>query len=219
VRRLLQDGMRMGDSGLALEHLGYVGDQAHKIARNLPLLLRAVELEPSRVYLWCELAKAFDGLGRREEADATLQKAIGLARANRHADSNDCIPYIEAVRWRLRRGQPADDLIAEALEAFPENRQLVWFAVCRLMDAGEFAQALELLPRVYEARPSAGVDMTVSYDRRILGEFAFEAMAVCHFKLGRYADAARCFELALAEGPSRDDLKGQLRMARRLAGL
>ena len=218
VRRLLQDGMRMGDSGLALEHLGYIGDQVHKIERNLPLLLRAVALEPARVYLWCELAKAYDGLGRGGEADAMLQKALALARANGNADSNDSIPYIEYIRWRLRRGQAADDLIAEALEAFPENRQLLWFGVCRLMDAGEFARALEMLPRVYEARPLAGVDMTVSYDRRILGEFAFEATAICHFKLGRYADAARWFARALAEAPSRVELQRQRDMARRLGG-
>jgi tetratricopeptide (TPR) repeat protein len=218
VRRLLQDGMRMGDSGLALDHLGYIGDQAHKVARNLPLLQRAVAREPARVYLWCELAKAYDGLGRDGEADAALQQALALARANGHADSNDSIPYIESIRSRLRRGQPADDLVAEALTAVPENRQLLWFAVCRLMEVGEFGQALEVLPRVYEARPSPGVDMTASYDRRILGEFAFEAAAICHFKLGRYADAARWFARAAAEQPSRADLQGQLQMARRLAG-
>ena len=57
----------------------------------------------------------------------------------------------------------------------------------------------------------------MAYDRRIFGAFGLEALATCDFKLGRYADAARYFSLALAEQPDNANLRGKAQMAERLA--
>ena len=221
VRRLMQGGSLIGESGVALEHLGYVGDQQHKIARNLPMLLRAVEHEPDRVYLWVEMAKAYEELGQLDRAASALTRALSIARARGDGDSNDAAAYIASIGFRFRHDAAAgdfDDLVAASLAAFPSNRQLLWFAACRLIDLERFAEALDLLPRVLAPRTPRDLDMTFGYDRRIVGEFAFEACAMCHFKLGHFAEAARWFELALGTQPANEPLRRRLDEARRLAG-
>ena len=52
----------------------------------------------------------------------------------------------------------------------------------------------------------------------MLGEFAYEASATCHFKLGQYDEAARFFARALETRPDRGDLRRRLELMRRLSG-
>jgi glycosyltransferase involved in cell wall biosynthesis len=207
---------QIGESGLELLHVGYVGDLSHKAVRNLPLLERAVQVDPERVYLWCELGKTYDVLARPDDAARAFRKALSIVRRRERPALTDSVAYMDAIRWRFQRRLPVDRLIAEGLRYFPTNRQLLWNDACRLMERRNFRRALHVIERVLAPLRPEDTDMTVSYDRRIFGVFGMEAAATCHFKLGNYAEAAGYFARAVAEAPDNAELRGRARMVERL---
>ena len=58
VRALCASDRRtIGVSTVALHHVGYEGDLSHKHERNLPLLERALNEQPDRLYCWYHLGE------------------------------------------------------------------------------------------------------------------------------------------------------------------
>jgi glycosyltransferase involved in cell wall biosynthesis len=73
----VQDRMAIGDwPELALDHVGYDGDQRAKHGRNLPLLEEQLRREPGNVYNWRHLGQVLGALARYAEADAALARAV-----------------------------------------------------------------------------------------------------------------------------------------------
>ena len=217
LRQLARGNGQVGASDLEIVHLGYVGDLAHKAARNLPFLERAVQSDPDRVYLWCELAKTYDAQNRQADAARAFRKALSIVRAREVTDAGDVVAYIDAFRWRVQRGRPPDRLLVDGLRRFPTNGQLQWNHACRLLERRDFERALAAFQALLSAHDLGVLDPTVAYDLRIFGVFGYEAMATCCFKLGRYAEAARYFARALAEEPEHAALRAKLQMAERFA--
>lgn len=58
----------------------------------LPLLERAVRIEPRNAFLWQMLASTHLQLGHRDEAESTAEKSNSLARGN---------PYVEVENWKV----------------------------------------------------------------------------------------------------------------------
>ena len=70
---------------------------------------------------------------------------------------------------------------------------LRWLQGKAPMRARQFDEAI----RVFEQVLGAGdADYSTGYDTRLFGALSFEAVAACHFKLGRYNEAAQFFERA-----------------------
>jgi hypothetical protein len=86
------DGKTIGTSTVTLHHVGYEGDLAHKHHRNLPLLERAVQEQPDRLYCWCHLGETLAGLGRPDAAEQALRRGIAIVatRASRTGSRPPC---------------------------------------------------------------------------------------------------------------------------------
>src|SRR5581483_1944964 len=187
------DGLMIGESELCLDHVGYDGDQTQKHERNLPLLQTQLATEPLNAHNWTHLARVLDGLGRQDEAEAALARAIDAA--HQIGLSVDVTAYLELIGRRREQSQPVADLIDTALTWYPDNLGLAWEKARSEMEAGKYEAALRWLERL-DADPAMPVEDTVGYPTEIFGARSAEARGLCHFRLGRYGDAATAYREA-----------------------
>ena len=104
-------------------------------------------------------------------------------------------------------------LIREATELQPDNLLLHWLEARVLLAAGQYAEAL----LIFEALAAVDADTLVadvSYDRRILGAWAFADAGCCAFRMGCYRESERWYRRAEALKP----LCVEFRTKRQLAG-
>jgi glycosyltransferase involved in cell wall biosynthesis len=196
-------GGRIGRSDLALDHEGYEGDQASKHERNLPLLERAVQDDPTRVYLWCHLASIHAARGDAAGAEQAWTRALELSRRRAWPLPEDALPYVGLIQWRGSRAEDVDRLLDEAMVRFRDNLQLVWLCGRTHMARGRFAEAIPHFERLVQCGETGEHDRSTAYDRRLFGVLSYDSLATCHFRLGHWATSRRYFELAAAEAPER----------------
>jgi glycosyltransferase involved in cell wall biosynthesis len=201
---------------ITLDHLGYEGNQDHKHARDEPLLLAALEENPTRVYYYDHLGRIYHAQGRDEEAVAIWTRGIEMARAREHPDHDDRLLWVDLIWHRFARGNAGADVVAlvyEALERFPRLPVLELIAAQVEFSAGDIASAM---PRVEWILGLSEIEVMAtgsSYDRRILGEWSWNLLGLCRFAQGDWSGAAEAF--AQAEQAAPDVLEYGVR--RRLA--
>ena len=213
-----EDARPIGVVDLMLQHLGYEGDQTRKHLRNLPLLRRQLAVEPENLFAWNHLGRVLEALGEPAEAEDAFAQAIDTARAaagDQPLDRLACLSYGDLIRMRAGRGADVGDLLTEALAAFPDNCLLLLMEAQRLMDDRRYAEALGPLERILRFDWAVGDDPP-AYDAPIVGELPWSAKALCHFRLGAYAEAAEAYAQASRHAP--DDpsypVKAELARAR-----
>jgi glycosyltransferase involved in cell wall biosynthesis len=187
---------------LTIDHLGYDGDQSHKLERNLRLLEKAVIVDPGRVYLWWHLGTVHLAQGRSAEAEAAWTHGIGITRRNRTSQPEDALCFIELAKLRMTRREEALALIREGRERRPDNLLLCWLEARALIAADRYEAALPLFERL-AAIDSDSLVTDIAYDRRILGAEALAEAGHCAFLLGRYGDSAEWYGRAAARAPDR----------------
>jgi tetratricopeptide (TPR) repeat protein len=200
-----EDGRLIKDCAVEIDHVGYEGDLTGKFRRNIPLLEKAVETQPGRVYLWVDLARSNYGLGRMEEARKACRHAIELAGAA--DDSKDF--HDGALAWQC--------LVSMTLESDPQEAAALAEAACRLYP-GDPALRLARANGLYAAGGAEGIvplldsllaidaesffDPMTAYDRRIFGEWAASLKGAVLARAGRRAEAAEAFRAAAAFNPA-----------------
>ena len=192
-----QRGGRIGTSELVLSHEGYEGDQYHKHRRNLPLLRMALKEDPGRVFSWCHLANIYTALGKERQGMKAWKRVLNIVRKKKNPRSEDSLPFIGMIRWKLRHNQNALALINEAIRRFPANLQLHWLHGKILMDAGHFKEAIGVFEHVLSSAKSGQYDHAIAYDKRLLDVFPLSELATCYFKLQDYGKSGLYFEQAL----------------------
>jgi glycosyltransferase involved in cell wall biosynthesis len=198
----LSEGAGIGYSSLELDHFGYEGDQRHKFERNIPMLLSYIEQNPKRVYHWCHLAQMYEGMGDDAASVAALEEGLRYSRKKTMTLPEDCSPYMGLIRRRISLKENFEDLLDEGLRRFPEQLQLHWYRGRQLMDREDYLGAIAVLQELIQRGEARDFDGPYGYDLRIFEEFAFDALATCFFKLGRYADAERYYERAAKCDPT-----------------
>jgi glycosyltransferase involved in cell wall biosynthesis len=196
LRAARDDDRRVGDCDLRLEHRGYLGDQASKHRRNLPLLRAELAARPDTIFNWRHLGVALAALGEPTEAERALERAVTLARAAPRDDVHGSLAYAELVRLRHRRGDDVEGLLDEGLERWPENWLLVWIRARVEMAAGCYERAMIHLDRLRQADVDALAELGIAYDRRLFGVFAHAARGRCLLALDRPAEAAEAYAAA-----------------------
>jgi tetratricopeptide (TPR) repeat protein len=195
-----RDKLSITRTAIGLDHLGYEGDQAHKAARNIPLLRQAVEDDPNRVYYWYHLAESLAAIGRVDEAFAIAYQ--GLQAAQQHPSekqrANASMIFQFLARVHLERGQDALPLIAEGLAAVPNDHALRFMEARARLDAGEFEKALQIADGLLSLETNARSNDLLAFDQRIFDEFAKDLAGVAAFRLGLFAEASRFFSSAAA---------------------
>jgi hypothetical protein len=185
-----RERMGIAHSDLAIDHLGYDGDLARKHARNLPLLRARLATDPNHVYSWCHLGVTLHGMGDEAGAEEAWRRGVQVVREKRARSIADSAPYVDLARCRIRRGEDAGDLLDEGLSFFPDNFTLQWLHARTLVDAERFAEALPVFERLASIDPEVAGGGVLAHDERIFGLFAYEALGLCCFRLGRFAESA-----------------------------
>jgi tetratricopeptide (TPR) repeat protein len=200
-----RESLRVGASDVALDHVGYDGDQRHKHERNRPLLEARLALDPRHVYSRDHLGRTLLGLGDEAGAEAAWREAIATVRTLAAPTPVDSLPYLHLASFLLDRKRDAAALLDEGCRRFPENHALTWLSARRLVEAGRHADALPLFRQLAAVDTDACADGRLAFDRSIFGAHAHAAMGLCALKLGRADEAAAHYARAEALAP--DDLE------------
>jgi len=205
-----REGMLISDldtvipGGLAIEHLGYEGDQRHKHARNEPMLRAAIAENPRRIFLYDHLARIYEDLGQLEQARATWRAGMAVARARPTDHPDDRLLWINLLVHAVARNDPDGDVPAildEATARFPGNPAVEFAAASHKFATGHAADAARRLEQLVAMDLDAIVATGSAYDERIFGEWAWHSLGLCRFALEDYAGAAAAFTLAEAADP------------------
>jgi glycosyltransferase involved in cell wall biosynthesis len=215
-RYMRRHGALIGDSALVLAHVGYEADQERKHERNLPLLLKALEADPERIYCWWHLGHVHRGLGRLPEARKAWQRGIALVRAKRWLIDEDSLPFVELIRLGLDDGENVAPLLAEARRLFPKHPHLVWLEALFWLRGGRPKDARGHFEWLLH-RGRAAADGKTSCDERLFASWPWAGLATCCFQERRYADSRRYFELAEAYEPDCLEYRVKRQLCERLA--
>jgi tetratricopeptide (TPR) repeat protein len=211
-----EEGLRRVDTDLAVDHFGYDGNQDAKHRRNVPLLRDRLTRDPDHVYSWNHLGQALAGLGDVAGALAAWRRAVGVVRARGVRSALDRLPF-GSLLLHPQAAAEAGPLLAEALERFGGDHLFRWLHGRRLADDGRPWEATPLFEDLIAIDPETFCDAEgIAYDARIFGIFSWDALALCHFRLGRYEASARYWALAESVEPENPvhRVKRQLATAR-----
>lgn len=200
-------GGYIGHTKLAFDHQGYTGDQGWKHERNLPLLLRELELSPERIYCRCHLADVYLALGREEDSVREWNTALEIVRRKATQGDDDILPYLGLIHFEMSKDRDALPLIDEALGRCPRNLQLVWLRARALMAAERFEEAMDLFRWLIGRGQAGDYERALAYDEKLLNALPYEGLATCHFRLGDYAESRRAYSLAAGFDPGRMDYR------------
>ena len=183
------------ESSVALNNLGVAITEAGRPDDALPLLLRAVERDPTDAGGWFNLGNAHAAADEFTEAGQAFDRCLaldgerfkawnnlGLARLFQSDAAGAEAAWLESIRLRPRFADPRLNLAK------------------LLLSRGESAAAAEHVQTVL-AR-----DRTHAEAHNLLG--------VIHAAAGRPREAVACFEAAVTFAPRRDDFRANLERAR-----
>lgn len=207
------NGGRVCDGLLEMEHFGYEDNHTRKNERNLPLLEKALQADPERVFSWCHLASIHSDQGHPEDAVSAWRKAMELVRERQYTNQDDSLPWAGLIQFEMARHGDASELLQEALARFPFDLQFYWLNGRFLMARDCFVEAIPFFERLAHAGETGVFTHHASYDARMLGVLAYENLATCHFRLRSWNEAGRYYDLALAKEPQRMDLRAKRSVA------
>jgi tetratricopeptide (TPR) repeat protein len=205
--------LRIGESPIALDHLGYDGDQRAKHERNLPLLRARLVRDPGHIYSLDHLGTTLLGLGDEAGAEAAWRRAVDIVRAANGRAASDGLPWFHLASFLVERQRDAEALLAEGCRAFPDNHSLTWLRARGLVAKGDFGAAMPLydaLTRVDVEALSAG---SLAFDRAIFGAGAHAALGLCTFRLGRFTESAAHYARAEALAPDSLEFRSKRMLA------
>jgi tetratricopeptide (TPR) repeat protein len=209
------DGKTIGDCDLTLQHLGYEDDQSHKNPRNIPLLHARLERDPKHLFSWWHLGQCLLLAGDEEGAIDAWASGVSVARAlpeeARHL--SDALSAASLIRLKVKRGEDVSVQLQQALALYPEHLSLQWIHATLALERGDDGAARPVLEALAAIDPDRFYDRRVSYDKALFRHLAQEALALCHFRAGRFADAAHFYRMAAAHAPNPQEYEIKARLA------
>jgi tetratricopeptide (TPR) repeat protein len=206
-------GLSIGESHVALDHLGYDGDQRAKHDRNLPLLHARLARDPQHVYSLDHLGTTLFALGDDAGAEAAWRRAIEVVRATGGRAASDSLPWFHLATFLTDRGRDVSALLDEACRAFPDNHSLTWLRARSLVAAGDFVKAMGLFDALTRVDVEALASGSLAFDPAIFGAGAHAALGLCAFRLGRYGESATHYARAEALAPGNLEFRAKRMLA------
>jgi tetratricopeptide (TPR) repeat protein len=196
------DGLTIGTCDVALHHVGYEGGQRHKIARNVPLLCAYLAEDPTRVYCWWHLGEMLLFAGDEEGAAEAWRSGIEVARKQGATPPTmNGMPYYSLLLLQHSRGTAIDALLEEAVRMFPDHLALRWLHCKHALERGGGESVRSELEALAAIDPDKFSDPRLSYDKKLFSYAARESLALCHFRAGRFRDAADWYRRAAPTSP------------------
>ena len=212
-----RERLRTRESPVAIDHLGYDGDLAHKHARNLPLLRARLEREPGHLYCLDQLGLTLRALGDEAGAETAWRRAIDIVRKSRTKTLAESLPFLHLARLLLDAKRDAGALLEEACRTFPENHSLTWLRARWLVESGDHAAAMPLFERLAAIGADALDSSVLAFDASIFGAQAHAALGLCAFRLGRFAESAKHYARAEALAPRDLEIRAKRAVAQNRA--
>jgi glycosyltransferase involved in cell wall biosynthesis len=208
------EGLEVGACDIGLHHVGYEADQRPKNPRNIPLLRDYLSREPDRLYCWWHLGQCLRLAGDVDAAAEAWSDGIARFRAcerERH-DHIAGLLYLSLIGLRRSQGLAVDDLVTEALAHFPAHLAFQCLAARLAVEREDFEPARPILEKLTAVDADTFFDPEFAYDKALFGDLSAEPLALCYFRSGRYADAARLYRVAArtAPDPAACELKARL---------
>jgi tetratricopeptide (TPR) repeat protein len=208
------DGLDIGSCDVALRHVGYEGDQRPKNPRNIPLLRRRLSEDPDNFFCWWHLGECLRLAGDEDAAAAAWEEGIARLRATdpQPPHLGHSLLYLALLQLRQQRGQSIEHLLEEALAAYPHNLALQFIQARAAVARDECEAAREILERLAAIDPDTLFESELAYDKSLFGHLPTELLALCHFRAGRFAEAARLYRRAaeMSASPAACELKARL---------
>ena len=197
------DGLEIGFCDIALHHFGYEGGQRHKITRNIPLLRAYLANDPTRVYCWWHLGQMLLLAG--DEGGAIEAWSHGIEVARRQSATNspgNGMPFFSLILLQHSCGIAVDDLLQEAVSMFPGHLALRWLACKYALERGEGESVREDLEELASIDPDSFCDPELSYNKSLFSYASRDSLALCHFRAGRFSEAAEWYRRAAGAAPN-----------------
>lgn len=210
----MADAKEIAICDLALYHVGYEDDQTHKNSRNIPLLQERLDQDPTHLYSWWHLGQSLLLAGDQNAAmDAwTRGTTVAVAREHQARCIEDSLSVLSLLKLKIKRGEPFDALLERALALYPTHLALRWINATCALDSGDLEAARPELEMLATIDPETFFDPQIAYEKVLFRYLAKEALALCYFRSGRYAEAARLYRsvAALHPNPGACKIKAQL---------
>lgn len=209
------EGREVGSSSVELSHLGYEPDQRPKNPRNIPLLRDYLTREPERLYCWWHLGECLRMEGDDAAAIEAWSQGIAVMRKipPERRIRGDGITFISLLKLLHDRGDPLDDIAAEAIGMYPDNLVLQWVSAQLDVLRGNLDAARPVLEKLQAIDAETFFDPAISYDKALFRHHAAEALALCRFRSGDYRDAARLYRIAARTAPDAASLEVRAKLA------
>jgi Flp pilus assembly protein TadD len=183
------------ESSVALNNLGIALTESGRPDDALPLLLRAVERDPTDAGGWFNLGNAHAAADEFTEAGQAFDRCLALDGERFKAWNN-----LGLARLFQSDAAGAEAAWLESIRIRPRFADARLNLAKLLLSRGESAVAAEHVQTVLER------DRTHAEAHNMLG--------VIHAAAGRSSDATACFEAAVKFAPRREDFRANLERAR-----
>jgi tetratricopeptide (TPR) repeat protein len=121
--------------------------------------------------------------------------------------------YLSLIKTKHDRGEPIDDLVGQALALFPEHLAFQWIAAQLAAERGATDEAKPVLEKLNSIDPDSFFDPELAYDKGLFRHLSAEPLALCYFREGRFADAAKLYGQAAQTAPDPAALELKARLA------
>lgn len=195
-----EEDLRVGAVPIRFLHLGYRDDvKARKLSRDLALLMDALEEQPDRLYIYLDLARNLEDLGRLDEALDMRTRGLEIARRELaqtprgvFALSHDSVQAsifadtLASIQRRFGTLRPEDEaLLSEARTHFPDHDLLRLIEVSHLSATGRHEEALARgLALMRQAGDRRGMDRDM-FSRKLPAICVLSALAIGDLALAR----------------------------------
>jgi tetratricopeptide (TPR) repeat protein len=197
------DARTIGSCDVTLHHFGYEADQGAKNSRNIPLLRKYLADQPDRLYCWWHLGECYRLADQDDAAidawTSGISRLLGMAADWRQLAHSSL--YLSLIKIKRSRGEDVQSLTREALSVFPESLSLQWVAAQIALQRGDIAVARPLFERFIAIDADTFCDPRISYDKALFRRLSADSLALCHFRSGRFLDAALLYEHAAQSAP------------------
>jgi tetratricopeptide (TPR) repeat protein len=215
------ENLSIGACDVRLRHVGYEADQRPKNSRNIPLLREYLARDPDRLFCWWHLGNCLQLAGEEDAAIQALADGIERLRALAagRRKLGDSMLYLSLLTMKHARGEAIDGLAEEALGLFPDNLAIQWIAAQLALERGVLDSAQPMLEKIAAIDADTYFDSRLAYDQALFRHLSAEPLALCYFRTGRFADAARLYHRAARTAPDPAGLELKARLSRlRAAG-
>jgi hypothetical protein len=208
-------GLDVGDCAIDLYHAGYEADQRSKNSRNIPLLRQYLSRDPDRLYCWWHLGEclrlAGDAAGATEAWSTGITRLLALEPERRQP--GDSLLYLSLIKMKHDRGEPIEDLTARALALFPHHLAFQWIDAQLAAERGALELAKPVLEKLNSTDADSFFDPDLAYDKALFRHLSAEPLALCYFREGRFAEAAKLYAQAAQTAPDPAALELKARLA------